>query len=239
MKLRKNLYILFLILSVVMTLFTVIASVSGTSGTSDSIFKSVWTVFLLAAYVFIQVICLFNLKPKKFTVYRCGFYALHIGLVLFLIGSFFYYVSGDKLTVSVPVNDSAVYSQIKRDKPDSDGNNMLKLDFSFGVSDFKVERYPADEDGQELDKHYEATLLIMPEGTRELSEKSLTVNKPYRYGGWKFYLMNYDRTTEDSVQLMLKHDPAEYVSLAGIWLAVIGAFLMCLRFKVKAVDDCE
>lgn len=237
MTLRKYLYWGFLILSLVMTFFTVIASVTGTSGTEESIFNSVWVVFILAAYVLLQVVCLFSLKPK-FNLYRCGLYMLHIGLVLVLTGCFVYYLVGDVVNVSIPVNRSAVYSEIKREEPDANGNDMLKLGFGIGVSDFKVERYTAEDGAAGTDKYYEATLMILPGGSREIEEVPLIVNYPHRENGWKIYLMNYDQITESSVQIMLKKDPGEFVTLTGIWLVIVGTFVMCLLRK-KGTGDVE
>lgn len=233
-KTQKYLYVVFLVLTVVMTILTLYDSLAGISGTGDSIFRSVWVVFILTAFVAIQVICLFTIKPK-FTLYRAGFYLLHVGLVLLLIGCFVYYIAGDVVSVTVPVDDSALYNQIKREEADEKGNDLLRLDFYLGVSDFTVERYEAEDGLPASDKYYEATLRIMPEGTREVEEIELTVNHPHHEDGWKIYLMNYDRATESAVQLMLKYDPGEYVTLSGIWMIIAGVFVMCLFRKREAV----
>lgn len=237
MKFQKWLYIMFFALSALLTVFTVVVSLNGTSGTEDSVFKSVWVVFIFAFYVLVQLFCFFTAKSKKLTIKRLGFYLLHIGLILFLLGSFIYYISGDVVSVSVPVNDSAVYNKIKRDKLDEHGNDILKLDFGIGISKFSVERYADDNDEEKMDKWYEATLLIVPNGTREIKEKILTVNNPVRQSGWKIYLMNYDKATESSVQLMMKYDPGEYVSLMGIWFTIVGAFLMCFKKRNGACNE--
>ena len=209
---------------------TVAVSFSGTSATEESFFKSPWIVFVFAAYVFVQIVCLFSLKPK-FTLYRAGFYALHIGLVLFLAGSFFYYIGGDAVNVSVPVEKNMMYNEVRRNPVPEGKSANLRLDFYLGVSDFKVERYDATQD-----KFYEATLKIMPEGTREVETHSLTVNHPHREDGWKIYLMNYDRAEGSAVQLLLKRDPGEYICLAGIWLSIAGSVMMCLMRKREAGD---
>lgn len=227
---KKYLYIGFFVASVILTVMTIIDSIKGAAGTSDSIFKGVLVVFVLAFYVFIQVICLFTLKPN-FSLYRCGFYILHIGLVLFLTGSFIYYISGDVINVSIPVNKDTIYSEIKREAPDKNGNDTTKLGFGIGVSDFYVERYTEEDGVAGADKHYEATLMIMEGGSRDIKETPLTVNNPHRQNGWKIYLMNYDRMTESAVQLSFKYDPGEYISLTGIWFSVVGCFVMCLLRK--------
>lgn len=224
-------------LSMIMTVFTVFASVTGTSGTQESIFNSVWVVLLLALFVVVQVICLFTLKPK-FTLYRAGFYLLHIGLVLLLAGCFIYYIAGDMVNVTVPVDSTQLYRVIKRREPDSNGNDTINLDFSIGVSNFEVERYEPQAEGMPAtDKYYQATLLIMPEGSRDIEEIPLIVNEPHHESGWKIYLMNYDRVSESAVQLMMKYDPGEYVTLTGIWMIIAGSVVMCLLRKEKAGDS--
>ncbi len=234
-KLQKNLYLSLFVLTLILTFITVIVSVSGTSGTEESLFRSPWMVFVFAAYVMIQIICLFSIKPK-FTLYRAGFYAMHIGLVLFLTGCFVYYISGDMIHVSVPIDPDAMYNEIRRDTVEEGESPTKRLDFYLGVSDFKVERYEAEEGEAAVDKYYEATLRIMPEGSREIEEHALIVNGTHRESGWKIYLMNYDRMGQSAVQLMLKYDPGEYISLAGIWLAIGGSVVMCLLRKREAGD---
>jgi hypothetical protein len=124
-----------------------------------------------------------------------------------------------------------MYNEIKRDSVEEGKSPTEKLDFYLGIADFKVERYEEEEDGTAVDKHYEATLRIMPEGSREIEEHALVVNGTHRESGWKIYLMNYDRQTESAVQLMLKRDPGEFISLGGIWLTIAGSVVMCLLRK--------
>ena len=161
---------------------------------------------------------------------------MHVGLVLFLAGCFVYYIGVDVVNVSVPVSSEGMYNEVRRNPVEEGKESVLKLDFYLGVSDFKVERYEPEEDGTTIDKYYEATLMIMPEGSRETKNYALTVNDPHRESGWKIYLMNYDRTTESVVQLMLKYDPGEYIALAGMLCAIIGSVMMCLLKKREAGD---
>ena len=139
-KLQRNIYIVLFGISVLMTIITVIVSITGTAGTEDSLFKSPWVVLIFALFVAIQVICLFTIKGK-FTLYRIGFYLLHVGLVLFLTGSFVYYITGEKINVSIPVDPSTTYNQIKRSTVEEGESEFIKLNFDIGISDFKVEKY--------------------------------------------------------------------------------------------------
>ena len=112
-------------------------------------------------------------------------------------------------------------------------------------------------------KHYEATLVFSDSGMlSDLSTESLTVNHPIYRGDWKIYLMastvDYSFLATDPnflvslygtpnraygveiVQLMVKKDPTEFVSVAGILLIILGTFMMCLiRPREKAVTEAE
>lgn len=226
MKSNKMLYIILMILSLIMTAAVIIASFLDGSMQYD-FFHSVWIVFLLGAFVLLQVICLIKTKPQ-FTLYKTGFYIFHIGIIVFLCGCFGFYISGDTVTVSVPIDPDAMYNTIKREEPDENGNTALELDFYMGVSDFYIEKYENADGSEGADKFYEATLKIMPPKSRDTEEVSLTVNHPHKVDGWKIYLMNYDKATVSTVQLTLKKDPGEMLTYAGIWSMIIGAFIMCL-----------
>lgn len=164
-------------------------------------------------------------------MYRIGFYVLHCGLVLMLVGMFIYYIAGDKvLNVPVPV-DNSTYSKIQRSgdetNPDSREDNYIELDFALGFAEFKVDKY---DDGS--DKFYDAKMILIRRGVAEPEYQSLRVNHPVRVNGWKIYLMNYEEsTTGQVVDIMLKKNPGEYVTLAGIWMAIVGGFIMCLLRK--------
>lgn len=220
----RKLYTVFLALSVLLAAITVAVSIQGTAGTEESLFNSPWIVFIFVAYVAIQVICLLTYKAKL-NLHGIGFYLTHIGLVVFLLGNFIFYIYGEKIPVTIMVDENTLYNQIQRYSESGDGD-FVKLPFDMGISGFKVEKY---EDGS--DKYYEATLMIEPEGTRDISYESLIVNKPYRVSGWKIYLMGYDGTTGSTVSLLMKQDPGEYLSLAGITMLIIGCILMCLFRK--------
>jgi len=222
---KKYIYIIFSILTAVILGSTLHASFTGTAGTADSIFMSPGIVFVFATFVAIQIICLFTTKTKINTYY-IGFYLLHIGLVLFLAGCFAYYILGDKLPVDIPVDAVAKYNKIQRAEVKENESEFVELPFYIGLTSFEVERY---ESG--ADKHYEATLMVIPEGSSNVQRVSLTVNHPYRVDGWKIYLMDYNKITENTVTLLFKYDPAEYVSLTGLWMIIIGSVFMCLLRK--------
>ncbi len=257
---NKNMYIMLLVLTTIITGMTIAVSIMKTAGTEESLFNGPAIVFVLVAYVAIQVLCIVNIRGSL-TVYRIGFYVLHCGLILMLCGMFIYYIKGDKVeNVSVPVSEDT-YSRIQRastdidisdemnnDASDDDSGNSrdssdsressdsiggnseakyVELDFALGVSSFEVEKY---EDGS--DKFYDAKLKLVKRGVADPIYETFRVNHPVRVNGWKIYLMNYEETPSGKVvYIMLKNNPGEYITLAGIWMTIIGGFIMCLLRK--------
>lgn len=207
----------------------------------DGIFglsNGVWLVLLLSVFVVIQIICLFTVKPKL-SVYRIGFYVLHIGLVLFLCGSFLYYAMGDMATVQTPVGEQNIYNQFYRTEDLEEGQmlsdgEILELPFSIGVSRMDVTYYDEETDGTSGVKWYDSELII--NGSDGQERLGWAVNHPVRYGGWKFFLMGCNDTA-DVVVMQCKKDPGEFISLAGIWMIIGGSVLMCLIRKRKAGDE--
>lgn len=229
---QRKLYVMFLIISAIITAITIFVSVQGTAGTEESLFTSPWIVFIFVAYVAIQIIGIVSYKAKL-NLRGIGFFLTHVGLVVFLVGNFIYYIAGEQIPVTIAVDENAMYNQIKRYSENNDGE-FVKLPFDMGVSTFKVEKY---EDGS--DKYYEATLMIGPEGTRDIFYEPLIVNKPYRKSGWKIYLMEYDGTTGSVVTLLMKRDPGEYVSLLGIAMLIIGCIILCLFRKKEGEKNAQ
>ena len=106
----------------------------------------------------------------------------------------------------------------------------MDLTYSVGLESIVTEYY---ESGQP--KHYEATLVLVDRSTRETVEKvSLTVNHPVRIDGLKFYLMDAPEGG-NSVKLLVKDNPGEYVVIAGAVILMVGTFVMCFSdgFSLK------
>lgn len=75
------------------------------------------------------------------------------------------------------------------------------------------------------DKHYEAELLV--ESADEAQTFTLAVNHPVSYGGWRFYLVSYDRDPSgpNYVDLTARRDPGRLWVVVGVWLLMAGTFL--------------
>lgn len=266
MKLYKWANFAMLGIAVAMLVMTIVMSVQSNQEIRDADgvlrniftdYSSVITVFILAAYVIVQIICIFTFKPGL-SFYKLGFYVLHIGLVLFLAGSFVYYLGGDIVDMQIPVDrsdDAITYNSKTVAVPEpKDGElpyEVIQLGISIGVSGMDVDYYTAEELGTDtkgLDsdaiqvannsvvKHYDATIKLYNDKTKVFDEVSLTVNNPIRNGGWRIYLMSYSKA-DDSVVLMLKKDPGEFMEFAGVWFIIAGTFMMCIFRKFKSTPD--
>ena len=92
---------------------------------------------------------------------------------------------------------------------------------------------------KQMDKYYEAELLIYPEGKDVITEK-LAVNHTRRINGWKIYLMSYapaGSENPETITMLFKYDPGEYITLVGIWLTMIGAFAICFKKPIGDLLD--
>ncbi|MBO5936810.1 MAG: cytochrome c biogenesis protein ResB [Clostridia bacterium] len=220
---------------------TVYASAQGQNA-DYPIVSAVVFVFLGGALA-VSVVA-FN--PQK-SIYDIGFYLLHVGIVIFISGMIIFAVRGSSHYVALPDLSSVteeVENQMKstygwsdkdidrlrsyRNQIAGENGEIIDLGFNFRITDFDTEYY---EDDKSV-KHYEASLeFFLNDGTIET--ESLTVNHPIYRGGLKIYLMNVGLSPYgyEQVNLLIKNDPAEFLSVAGIILTILGTFMMCLLPK--------
>jgi hypothetical protein len=71
--------------------------------------------------------------------------------------------------------------------------------------------------------YFGVTLLI------EGKKLPISINHPAEYNGWRFYLMSYDQVRQSYVQLSARHDPGRNAVIAGIWIVMIGMFVLCFH----------
>ncbi len=220
------------VMSFIMMIVTVIYATNGTN-----LFQTPLTAVLLVVFALITVACLCITTVKGRILYKIGFYVLHIGIVVAIVGFIVYGITGKKYDVNV-FCDGRYYSAIN-DVSESSEGKMVELDFYFRLDDTYSEYY-LDEDGKETKnpKHYVAYLTVIQDGG-EPETIELTVNNPVHIKGYKIYLMGMiDDVGMEGSTLLFKYNPAEYTILAGIVLIIVGTFVMCLlsdiRIKFKA-----
>jgi hypothetical protein len=215
-----------------------------------------------------------------------GFYLVHIGVVIILVGAFIGYVTGEKGMVQLQLLRPLAVSGLT-------GQNPVPFGFDVAARDFQVEFYPpvyhlyrelprdrvvqgqmpfekvaevdvAGREFLEIDgigrlevsnlwneargewvprrmlksgsflhlasqtpSFYGVTLQIT-DGNRQL-ELPVSINHPAGYKGWRFYLTSYDQRTRSYVVLSARHDPGRGAVIAGIWIVMIGTFVLCFR----------
>lgn len=75
--------------------------------------------------------------------------------------------------------------------------------------------------------HYGVMLQIVD--GKQAVELPISINHPAGYKGWRFYLMSYDQMNRSYVVLSARCDPGRRAVIIGIWMLIIGTFVLCLR----------
>ena len=135
------------------------------------------------------------------------------------------------LIETVSQNRKGMYDMGKYDTVAAD-----QLQASYGYAAvYKVEGVGLLVKQEEADKNYYAELHIQD---GEEHTVTLSVNKPYTYRGWKFYLMGYDEAHGQYVDLYVKKDPANIPLAIGIWMTLVGTFVECFHlFERKGAEQ--
>lgn len=174
-------------------------------------FQQPWFLATVLLFAVLQCACLVTFPPH---IKKVGFYLCHVGAVLVIVGAFMGFIKGRDVTFSIPVDPQGSYGEVQT----SDGE-FLRFGFNIGIQSFAVERT-----GGEVTQ-YSAQMRLIGD-TDEI--RTLAVNKPVSYGGWKFYLMDYE-DSELYLSLHAKSDPGNAVFASGLWLIIAGTAVMCLR----------
>jgi hypothetical protein len=81
-------------------------------------------------------------------------------------------------------------------------------------------------------------VLRLHEGNTAM-DRSLRVNHPVSWRGWKFYLISYgddERSSGRMAVLLARRAPGCRAVIAGIWMSMLGVAVMCFR-RAKASDN--
>lgn len=240
-KLSLVLYLTLAAVSLSFFIMTILASAEN-----DGILHSVYMTTALTVFAVFLTVSIIAYNPRA-VLSSIGFYITHAGVLFFLIGCLIYSLFGHSVIVAppnvaslTPIVQGAMYENGEEipngyyNRIPGKNGDVAELGFNFRISDFVTEYY---DDGVNV-KHYEATLGIL-DGENEV-KKSLTVNHPVYYRGWKIYLMSVTADPSygyEEVQLMFKRDPGEILSTTGIILTVLGVFAMSFLRKKARRDN--
>ena len=216
------------LLTVYMAVASVLEKFHGTDAVMkwayhSPVFIAMWALAAASGIVYVY----FRLvKGRAFRDIPLSTACIHLSFILILAGALTTHLSGDSGAVHFRKGDPAATAFVRED------GSMSELPFSVSLSDFKVEYYP----GSDAPKDYISTLHIMPgevnggEGVRHGTEgisATVSMNRIFRYGGYRFYQASYDDDGGGST-IAVSHDPAgvavTYAGYALLLLSMTGFF---------------
>lgn len=195
---------------------------------------------LLGVVAVLLVICVCVSRIYGTKTYRIGFFVLHGGLAVLLLGFIFQSAFSQSVSFILNVNgsypsgqESTVYTDYR------DATKRLDLGVELSATEMQVSTY---DNG--MVKEYVLTLETRKgiDDNRAV-ERSLRINHPIRINGNKVYLMSHVEANPaagyptDAVVLMAKHNPMEYTILFGIVATLAGTVIMCLFRKDGGDND--
>ena len=210
-KFNKISYVIMAVLVGALLIFAVVASATG----NGPMMRSPLTFVIFAAYALLQIVCI-ALYDFGLNIRKTGFYFLHIGMLVMLVGFLAYIISGEYYNLNFSVGEyyNGFYT--------SEGRYV---DFGFGISvnDFTVEKY-----GSGTDKYYRADLLFS-----DSSAEKLEVNKTVRKNGWKLFLMDYSDGKKEFVSTF-GHYSFDYDFYGGDWEELLGK-IQTMEYPVESI----
>ena len=135
MKALKITTIIFLILILFTVGIAVAETFFGWTYPTEMGFSAVNIVATIVLFIF-GLMCVASIFMRKFSFRRIGFYLMHVGVAVFLLGTLLFKITGEYVTVSVPIDSYTYYSSIIKE----DGTEM-DLGFEFAVTDFATDYY--------------------------------------------------------------------------------------------------
>ncbi|MBE6544393.1 MAG: cytochrome c biogenesis protein ResB [Ruminococcaceae bacterium] len=225
MKYYKISCLIMAVLSAIIFFTSLFYALSG-----ENLFKTPLTAVLLVVFGVLTLVCVCISTVGGGVIYKIGFYVLHGGLVLLIIGFLIYGALGDKYNVSVYA-DGKYYNSIMDTTKGED--KLVELGFYFRLDGVQTE-YHLGDDGKPTSapKMYTATLTVLNSGGEDPTTMEVEVNKPVYVNGYKIYLMSMDNSQQGAT-FLFKRDPAEFTITTGIVCVIVGSFLMCYLADVR------
>ncbi len=174
-------YLILLALTVILAIGVVIAVIQGDVG----ILTGGLAAAVFAVFAILQIICITLYQPEL-SVYKIGFYLMHVGLLILLAGLAAFAIAGESITVQVPVDNQADgYRFVQNEEGEE-----IDLGFAFRLDSFTVEKYQSGSD-----RYYKTDVTFWDVATHAQHKDYLEVNRTLRNNGWKLYLMSYSDGT--------------------------------------------
>ncbi|RPJ83112.1 MAG: cytochrome c biogenesis protein ResB, partial [Deltaproteobacteria bacterium] len=134
----------------------------------------------------------FLLFAEKGRWTRMGVYAVHLSVVLLLIGSLIGSLFGFDGSVTIPEGESTNQIFLQ------DSNHVLNLDFQIRCDDFSVSFYDSGSP-----KEFRSALTLLKDN-KPVITKDIIVNDPLRYEGINLFQSNYGKLPPINITLVLQ-----------------------------------
>ncbi len=217
-KLRRFVMWSGLILIVLLTILSVVGAFYGAEKAALFFNSLPLTVYWLTLTVFLVA----GLVTFRRLIRVPGLLFIHLGCVFILVGAIWGSEAGHRLQKKlfgidkVPFGYMMIYEQTAKDSiVDEDDKVLAKLPFSIYLEDFRIEYYKS----RSSVKDYFSDVILL-EGEKQITKKSLEVNHPLHYGGYHFYQHSYDPEKGQYTILTVYSD-------SGLNLVYAGYLMLC------------
>lgn len=196
------------VLIVMMMAATIVEKLKGTPVAFDvfyhnPLFITLWAVTAVAGLIYLVL----HGTPK-----RVATMALHVGLVVILLGAFVTYVFGETGMIHLREGEAKETFELEDE-------SMAGLPFSIRLDEFAIEYHH----GSKMPSDYRSEITFLPEG----EAVTISMNNIAKYRGYRFYQADYDEDGKGSI-LAVSHDPwgvgITYAGYLILLLSMIGFF---------------
>ena len=196
------------VLIVMMMAATIVEKLKGTPVAFDvfyhnPLFVTLWAVTAVAGLIYLV---LYGTPKRVVTM------ALHVGLVVILLGAFVTYVFGKTGMIHLREGEAKGTFELEDE-------SMAELPFSIRLDEFTIEYHH----GSKMPSDYRSEITFLPEG----EAVTISMNNIAKYRGYRFYQADYDEDGMGSI-LAVSHDPwgvgITYAGYLILLLSMIGFF---------------
>ncbi|MDR1758242.1 MAG: cytochrome c biogenesis protein CcsA [Bacteroidales bacterium] len=216
-KILKNRFIGLWLIVVVLIVATIVDTLKGNNFTFRYFYHSWWFIALvLITFLLFLVTAIFD-KDYKYALPRFGV-IVSVGVILL----------GGWLSCLTATRGSM---HLRQGEPMTCMNTNAEdiiLPFSLTLNNFKVITYP----GTPTPANYESSFSIQHQG--QIINAEVSMNKPFRYRGYRFYQMSYDSDLSGSVLSVSRDVPGTMLTYAGYLLFVLSLLAMAGKYFLKS-----
>ena len=196
------------VLIVMMMAATIVEKLKGTPVAFDvfyhnPLFITLWAVTAVAGLIYLV---LYGTPKRVVTM------ALHVGLVVILVGAFVTYAFGETGMIHLREGEAKGTFELEDE-------SMAELPFSIRLDEFAIEYHH----GSKMPSDYRSEITFLPEG----EAVTISMNNIAKYRGYRFYQADYDEDGKGSI-LAVSHDPwgvgITYAGYLILLLSMIGFF---------------